>query len=118
MPLNTSPVSAICGTHLGLTNAPTSITGRPAALRRDRKSTRLNSSHLGISYAVFCLKKKKKKNKHKKINKKTPTKPEQRNNIQKDNKQTTKTPEQYPTQTKATIDQEIYDITHHCSTYL
>src|SRR5438045_7980313 len=30
---------------------------------QDRKSTRLNSSHLGISYAVFCLKKKKKKNK-------------------------------------------------------
>src|SRR5436853_2097035 len=30
---------------------------------RDRKSTRLNSSHLGISYAVFCLKKKKKKTK-------------------------------------------------------
>src|SRR5262245_64032726 len=29
-------------------------------LRQDRKSTRLNSSHLGISYAVFCLKKKKK----------------------------------------------------------
>src|SRR5262245_63316345 len=29
--------------------------------RRDRKSTRLNSSHLGISYAVFCLKKKKNK---------------------------------------------------------
>src|SRR5437899_8516347 len=28
----------------------------------DRKSTRLNSSHLGISYAVFCLKKKKKNN--------------------------------------------------------
>src|SRR5947199_2760714 len=28
---------------------------------QDRKSTRLNSSHLGISYAVFCLKKKKKK---------------------------------------------------------
>src|SRR5262245_64496200 len=28
----------------------------------DRKSTRLNSSHLGISYAVFCLKKKKKHN--------------------------------------------------------
>src|ERR1035441_10764778 len=27
--------------------------------RTDRKSTRLNSSHLGISYAVFCLKKKK-----------------------------------------------------------
>src|SRR5256885_4597605 len=31
----------------------------PAA-ERDRKSTRLNSSHLVISYAVFCLKKKKK----------------------------------------------------------
>src|SRR5947199_2602155 len=30
-----------------------------AKLVRDRKSTRLNSSHLGISYAVFCLKKKK-----------------------------------------------------------
>src|SRR5205814_9373420 len=29
-------------------------------VERDRKSTRLNSSHLGISYAVFCLKKKKK----------------------------------------------------------
>src|SRR5205809_5461886 len=29
-------------------------------LRRDRKSTRLNSSHGYISYAVFCLKKKKK----------------------------------------------------------
>src|SRR5256885_3245596 len=28
-------------------------------MRRDRKSTRLNSSHLVISYAVFCLKKKK-----------------------------------------------------------
>src|SRR3712207_6920430 len=30
-----------------------------AAERRDRKSTRLNSSHANISYAVFCLKKKK-----------------------------------------------------------
>src|SRR5205807_3928429 len=30
---------------------------------QDRKSTRLNSSHLVISYAVFCLKKKKKSNK-------------------------------------------------------
>src|SRR5690349_23086740 len=39
--------------------------GRPAGglgggrARRDRKSTRLNSSHVEISYAVFCLKKKK-----------------------------------------------------------
>src|SRR3712207_9384066 len=30
------------------------------ALRKDRKSTRLNSSHANISYAVFCLKKKNK----------------------------------------------------------
>src|SRR5258705_7483902 len=35
---------------------PNSPCGR---IPRDRKSTRLNSSHLGISYAVFCLKKKK-----------------------------------------------------------
>src|SRR2546427_8072429 len=32
-------------------------------VRKDRKSTRLNSSHSQISYAVFCLKKKKKKHK-------------------------------------------------------
>src|SRR5947199_6197987 len=35
------------------------------AAREDRKSTRLNSSHLGISYAVFCLKKKKNRAKRK-----------------------------------------------------
>src|SRR6266540_4469427 len=42
---------------------------------RDRKSTRLNSSHITISYAVFCLKKKKKikKKKHYKKNKKKKT---------------------------------------------
>src|SRR4051794_41344268 len=34
---------------------------RDPSLRADRKSTRLNSSHPSISYAVFCLKKKKKK---------------------------------------------------------
>src|SRR5688500_19262492 len=33
---------------------------KPLVLAQDRKSTRLNSSHLVISYAVFCLKKKKK----------------------------------------------------------
>src|SRR5215475_15565196 len=37
---------------------------------RDRKSTRLNSSHVKISYAVFCLKKKKKKNNNKCYHKK------------------------------------------------
>src|SRR5262245_60302455 len=36
---------------------PSASRGLPAA-PPDRKSTRLNSSHLGISYAVFCLKKK------------------------------------------------------------
>src|SRR5262245_64486492 len=40
-------------------------------LRRDRKSTRLNSSHLGISYAVFCLKKKKKQTHQYRIDKST-----------------------------------------------
>src|SRR5690554_7512529 len=33
-------------------------------LASDRKSTRLNSSHVRISYAVFCLKKKKKQHRH------------------------------------------------------
>src|SRR6266540_5601798 len=44
------------------------IAVQPLARERDRKSTRLNSSHITISYAVFCLKKKKKKknNKNKK----------------------------------------------------
>src|SRR2546422_7111279 len=42
-------------------NAAT-ITITPLTTRLDRKSTRLNSSHGYISYAVFCLKKKKKKN--------------------------------------------------------
>src|SRR2546427_5720336 len=40
--------------------ARASIRGRSGAASRDRKSTRLNSSHSQISYAVFCLKKKKK----------------------------------------------------------
>src|SRR5207253_10338577 len=40
-------------------------TGSGKSMTLDRKSTRLNSSHVAISYAVFCLKKKKKqKNKH------------------------------------------------------
>src|SRR5699024_11861349 len=37
-------------------SSPSAPRGSPAA---DRKSTRLNSSHVSISYAVFCLKKKK-----------------------------------------------------------
>src|SRR5437762_9501329 len=46
--------SLVAGSLLGLGHAP----------RTDRKSTRLNSSHRCISYAVFCLKKKKKKQKN------------------------------------------------------
>src|SRR5258705_1185102 len=39
-------------------SSPSSLSAAQVILQ-DRKSTRLNSSHLGISYAVFCLKKKK-----------------------------------------------------------
>src|SRR5690625_5522436 len=43
-----------CGTCRGSAEHPAvNLLGRP-----DRKSTRLNSSHVAISYAVFCLKKK------------------------------------------------------------
>src|SRR3712207_8079216 len=41
----------------GRRDAPAHLRGAPAT-ERDRKSTRLNSSHANISYAVFCLKKK------------------------------------------------------------
>src|SRR3712207_8431784 len=46
---------------LGLDLHGGELAGAPGdvALRGDRKSTRLNSSHANISYAVFCLKKKK-----------------------------------------------------------
>src|SRR5690606_42082099 len=43
--------------HSRMVMAPSHASGEPS---RDRKSTRLNSSHVKISYAVFCLKKKKK----------------------------------------------------------
>src|SRR5690242_20918854 len=47
-----------------MSSADSCAVPRPAAIsssasRSDRKSTRLNSSHMSISYAVFCLKKKK-----------------------------------------------------------
>src|SRR5690349_22595675 len=42
--------------------APLAIPSPLRGTTRDRKSTRLNSSHVEISYAVFCLKKKKNKN--------------------------------------------------------
>src|SRR5438132_2529544 len=40
------------------------LADRAPAARADRKSTRLNSSHTVISYAVFCLKKKKQNKRH------------------------------------------------------
>src|SRR5699024_11403160 len=46
----------LLGEHAG----PPGGHGALVGLDRDRKSTRLNSSHVSISYAVFCLKKKKK----------------------------------------------------------
>src|SRR2546427_2236623 len=52
------------------TSRPTIAAGKQIVEHRfrDRKSTRLNSSHSQISYAVFCLKKKKKINKNEPIN--------------------------------------------------
>src|SRR5690554_7066995 len=47
---------------------------------QDRKSTRLNSSHVRISYAVFCLKKKKKKKKKKEHGKKKKKKNKKKHN--------------------------------------
>src|SRR4051812_49582995 len=52
--------AVISGAYFGDKASPLSDTVNLAALS-DRKSTRLNSSHMSISYAVFCLKKKKKK---------------------------------------------------------
>src|SRR6266704_6117152 len=48
-------------TARGVFSADDHLSARRHALELDRKSTRLNSSHVSTSYAVFCLKKKKKK---------------------------------------------------------
>src|SRR3712207_8190565 len=59
-PPNRSPRSKGCPPPPPPGNPPGKPPGRPPAPNsRDRKSTRLNSSHANISYAVFCLKKKK-----------------------------------------------------------
>src|SRR5256885_5116934 len=63
------PTGWNCGNGNGLSGSSSTITNGVAYMTeinlgvgsKDRKSTRLNSSHLVISYAVFCLKKKKKK---------------------------------------------------------
>ena len=56
---NLGPGFDALGLALGLYDVvDVTVTGEG---QRDRKSTRLNSSHVEISYAVFCLKKKKKK---------------------------------------------------------
>src|SRR5271167_5105696 len=60
------------------TRKPWSRSAATASPTLDRKSTRLNSSHVSISYAVFCLKKKKKK--------------EKINNLEKQQQKTIRTP--------------------------
>src|SRR3989442_15071425 len=47
--------------HFSSLNPQHSLTVWDSSSSQDRKSTRLNSSHVRISYAVFCLKKKKKR---------------------------------------------------------
>src|SRR2546430_10765776 len=56
------PEVAVRGTgeRVGASRQPGPAQHLPRRVLRDRKSTRLNSSHSQISYAVFCLKKKKK----------------------------------------------------------
>src|SRR5476649_3026185 len=49
---------------VALVVTPLFVCGGPERRKPDRKSTRLNSSHTVISYAVFCLKKKKKTHKN------------------------------------------------------
>src|SRR5437660_7034189 len=56
-------VALLGQTGAGKTTVLNLILGQIDASSGDRKSTRLNSSHVAISYAVFCLKKKKNNNK-------------------------------------------------------
>src|SRR2546430_5650469 len=50
---------AVNGVRTGTHGTKTLVLADAVAIKKDRKSTRLNSSHSQISYAVFCLKKKK-----------------------------------------------------------
>src|SRR5690349_24245484 len=56
-----------CRLRVAVGNAQEHRSGDDLGRLVDRKSTRLNSSHVEISYAVFCLKKKKKKAQHRNI---------------------------------------------------
>src|SRR5215475_5424399 len=57
------PILRKARAYLSSTSSPNTSSGSASQCSQpDRKSTRLNSSHVKISYAVFCLKKKKKKN--------------------------------------------------------
>src|SRR5437660_8606477 len=62
MEANIARIVATCRAH-GVAWRPHSKAHKTPEI--DRKSTRLNSSHVAISYAVFCLKKKKKKRRNK-----------------------------------------------------
>src|SRR5207249_12008354 len=66
---SSSPTARSCSS---VSASPTSLATWQA---RDRKSTRLNSSHVSISYAVFCLKKKKKKKENNNLSTETHTHP-------------------------------------------
>src|SRR5207249_7986230 len=62
VPWNSNPITVTVSNGPPPDTTPPMVpTGLTASAVRDRKSTRLNSSHVSISYAVFCLKKKKKK---------------------------------------------------------
>src|SRR5689334_6901962 len=69
-PLRASRLAVMAANLVELTDGSPEVLRQyyvwPVVRSADRKSTRLNSSHSSISYAVFCLKKKKKKNKIKK----------------------------------------------------
>src|SRR5699024_11545911 len=55
-------VASVVFLNKAYTSHISAIVSAAAVSERDRKSTRLNSSHVSISYAVFCLKKKNKEN--------------------------------------------------------
>src|SRR5438477_1480548 len=61
LPISSMRIEKICASSILATSSTASPFTRSRTPRGDRKSTRLNSSHMSISYAVFCLKKKKRR---------------------------------------------------------